>query len=143
MIALSAQFTTKESNEISRLQEKITSNTSSALEVQIAQAQLDELRRSKGAYFFSSPFPSCKLSYHYLEPTLHNHKHNLRGVGEVGSGNSNIFHDDEAFERYNMGAAVGHHPGSKVANQAAADRASIKNSAYHASSASPHMRTRF
>ena len=93
-----------------------------------------------------SRFPSHRVicqPYHHLEPALHNHKHNMRGVDEVGSGNSNIFHDDEAFERYNMGAAVGHHPGSKVANQAAADRASVKNSAYHASSASPHMRTRF
>lgn len=50
-------FTSKETTRIRGLEDKISSNASSLLEKQIAQAELDDLISSKSSYLsFSSNF---------------------------------------------------------------------------------------
>lgn len=68
-------------------------------------------------------------------PAPHNRKHNIYNPDEASAGhNSNILHDDEAFEKFDMGATGFHRPGSKNANQAMSNRNSIKQSMLSVSS---------
>jgi hypothetical protein len=58
------------------------------------------------------------------------HKDRLSGTEEEARSNTNMFHNDEAFERYEMGGDQPPGPGSKVRNQAESDFHSIKFSEY-------------
>ena len=49
----------------------------------------------------------------HTEPEPHNHSHRIRGLTEASLGRAdfNMFHNDEAFERYEMGGHQRPHSG--------------------------------
>ncbi|KAF4612893.1 hypothetical protein D9613_011115 [Agrocybe pediades] len=108
------KFTAKEQQEIQHLQEVINSGAKTSVnEKQIAEAKLYDLEKSK-------------------EPAPHNHKHRVQGDvgGETKVTSSNMMHNDEAFEKFEMGGDSSYHrgsgsAGSKVLNQAASDQQSV------------------
>uniref|UniRef100_A0A8H7XUC8 Uncharacterized protein n=1 Tax=Psilocybe cubensis TaxID=181762 RepID=A0A8H7XUC8_PSICU len=100
------QFSQKERQEIDTLKHTMQDPGSSRLEQQIAEAKLDALKQSK-------------------EPAPHMHKHRVHGAEGEGTDGSNIYHNDEAFERFAMGERDSAPTGPR-ANQPAADRHSIK-----------------
>ncbi|KAF8964730.1 hypothetical protein BDZ97DRAFT_1757649 [Flammula alnicola] len=104
------KFTPKELEEIASLKETINSRGSSRMEKDIAGAKLDALEASKA-------------------PPPHMHRHRLHGVDDEEGTTHNLFHNDEAFERFEMGGDQPHgkSSGSKVHNQAAADYRSVKS----------------
>ncbi|KAF8153076.1 hypothetical protein B0H34DRAFT_861273 [Crassisporium funariophilum] len=102
------KYSGKEQGEIKELQETIKSHGSSNLQKEIAQAKLDDMEASK-------------------QPPAHMHKHRIQGESEEAGGvdrsNANIFHNDEAFERFEMG---GEKPSGKKPLEGAAEWRSIK-----------------
>ncbi|KAF5325426.1 hypothetical protein D9619_009768 [Psilocybe cf. subviscida] len=100
-----------EQEEVNKFQQVINDRGSSEMQKQIAQAQLDDLERSK-------------------RPPPHNHRHKIHGDEELNDQterkNFDAFHNDEAFERYQMGANQAKSGGSKNANSNNAEVASVK-----------------
>ncbi|PPQ92203.1 hypothetical protein CVT25_008977 [Psilocybe cyanescens] len=114
-----AQFSDEEQREIECLERTMQNPGSSRLEQQIAKAKLDSLKHSK----------VLEVLIIISEPPPHNHKHRMRGAEEAGSDGSNIYHNDEAFERFAMGEDEHTLTGPR-ANQPAANRQSVKMSEY-------------
>lgn len=132
-----SEYSTQEKQRVARLQEILNSSKSSELEQQIAEAELNDMHIAKGGYNFGLPFVgiSCYDSKHSLtsiEREPHTSKYSGSGSSnEQGGSDDNIFHNDEAFERFEMGGnqkkkSSGRHSGPE--ERAANDFRSVKMS---------------
>ncbi|KAJ3494522.1 hypothetical protein NLJ89_g10789 [Agrocybe chaxingu] len=102
------KFTPKEQEAIASFEEVITNRGASIMDKQIAEARLYDLKKSK-------------------EPEPHKHKQRIQGEREdQGGSDHNMFHNDEAFERYEMGGHQRHEPGNKGDDVAAKNYQSVR-----------------
>ncbi|KIM41470.1 hypothetical protein M413DRAFT_445468 [Hebeloma cylindrosporum] len=108
MASSQSVFTPKEQREIEELEQAKKNPKLSKIEQQIAEAKLQDIRASKA----SPP---------------HVHKHRFTGALEEEGPETNMFRNDEAFERFEMGGEKHHEKGSKVRNQAEGDYLSVKH----------------
>ncbi|PPR03398.1 hypothetical protein CVT24_012523 [Panaeolus cyanescens] len=121
-----AKFTPKEQQRISTLESQINNPKLSTIERQIADAELSALKTSK-------------------MPPSHNHKHRMQGgagaqsdieqipvqkrgnnVTAVGKKDHDMFHNDEAFERYEMGGDRGNPPTRQTEKRGISDWESLR-----------------
>ncbi|KAF9485634.1 hypothetical protein BDN70DRAFT_870932 [Pholiota conissans] len=102
------EFTDKEIEEIQRLQGTIDSRGASKMEKQIAEATLESIARAK-------------------QPPAHNRRHRINSLEEESArGSGNIYRQDEAFEKYEMGNDQSARPENMAEHQAVGDLHSVK-----------------
>ncbi|CAA7266196.1 unnamed protein product [Cyclocybe aegerita] len=102
------KFTPKEQEAIASFEEIINSRGPSGMEKQIAEARLHDLKKSK-------------------EPEPHKHKQCIQRESEERGGSEyNMFRNDEAFERYEMGGHQRDEPGNKWDNTAGKNYHSVR-----------------